>query len=320
MSAVTPDPTRIGPYRVLRPLGRGASGRVFEVARAGVSAPLALKLLDGPCASPRALERFTREAWLLARVQHPHVVRVVDVGRAEPGPYLVTELVDGGDLAAALARGPLDPARAVRITHALCGAVAAIHALGILHRDLKPENVLLRRDDAPVLLDFGLAREVGGERFTDTGTILGTPAYMAPEQARAISPAELDVRADVYGLGALLYTLVAGRPPFEGGTLVEVLTAVLRREPDWAPLERPGLPRGLLAVCQAAMAKVREQRTASAELLGADLARLLRGEPVVARPAPTAAPASPRASRRGRREPPPPTASQAAPTVEEPPR
>ncbi len=243
----TPGLGEIGRYRVVRELGRGGMGVVVEAHDPELDRRVAIKQVLG-AHDPELLLRFAREAELLAQVRHPGVVRVHEVGRAAAGPYVVTELIEGEPLDALLGRGPLDEEAARRLVLALCDAVGALHARGIVHRDLKPSNVIVRPDGSPVLLDFGLARELDGVSLTQTGTLLGTPAYMAPEQARGSK--ELDARVDVYGLGALLYAVVTGRAPFGGPTPYAVLQAVLEREPDLTPV-----PPGLREAVAAALAK-----------------------------------------------------------------
>lgn len=193
---------QIGPYHVVRELGRGGMGVVYEVSHPGVPGRrLALKRILTDVADAKGLVRFGREAQLLARVRHHNVLRVHELGRTAEGPYVVTELVEGENLRELLTRGPFEPRRAAELVRDLADALGAVHAEGILHRDLKPENVLLRPDGTPVVLDFGLARELDGEGLTRTGDVLGTPAYMSPEQANGESPSRLDARTDVYGLG-----------------------------------------------------------------------------------------------------------------------
>ncbi|MBX3465876.1 MAG: protein kinase [Planctomycetes bacterium] len=266
---------RVGPYEVVRELGRGGMGVVLEVRHPDVPRPLALKLLLGLEADDEAMARFAREAQLLARVQHPNVVRVHTVGRAPEGAYIVSELVEGEPLLDRCRRGPLDPRQAAALVRDLARAVAAVHAVGVLHRDLKPHNVIVRPDGAPVLLDFGVARDLDSrERLTRTGAMIGTPAYMAPEQADGTPSGELDERVDVYGLGAVLFEALAGRPPFEGGATVALLKQVILDPPRWPA----GLPPGLDAVLRAGMAKARDARPGSARALADDLDRWLRGE------------------------------------------
>jgi hypothetical protein len=279
--------SKIGPYEVVRELGRGGMGVVLEVRHPDLPGRrLALKLISKDAAEGAALERFSREARLLARVKHPNVVGVHSFASTADGlPYLVTDLVEGTNLKQVARSAPVAPARAATIVRALAGAVSALHVAGILHRDLKPENVILEADDTPVLLDFGLAREHDAQRLTQTGTVLGTPAYMSPEQAGGDSPDTIDARADVYGLGAVLFELLAGRAPFEG-TPIQIVTAVLRKDPRWPSEDRGDVPADLEAVLRKAMAKEVAARYASAAELGKDLARFAGGERVAApRPA-----------------------------------
>jgi serine/threonine-protein kinase len=255
-------------------------GEVFEAVDPG-GRTVALKLLlrSRAAAGPAALERFLREARLLARIRHPNVVAVHDLGEAPEGPYLVTDLVEGRELGDVLDDGPLAPKRAAEVVRALCGAVGELHAAGVLHRDLKPENVILKPDGAPVLLDFGLAREMGSDALTRTGQLLGTPAYFSPEQARGVSPSSLDGRVDVYALGAVLYACLTGRPPFvEAQSMPELVGAIVGRAPKPPSKRNPAVPRALDRVTGRALAKAKEARYSSAEALGEDLERFLRGE------------------------------------------
>ncbi|MBL4848666.1 MAG: serine/threonine protein kinase [Planctomycetes bacterium] len=277
-----PLPQVIGPYQVVAELGRGAMGVVFEVADPGLPGRrLALKQILKDQCSPVALQRFTREAELLARIQHPNVLRVYAC-TLEPIAYIVTELVDGSDLLKLSERDALETDQSAEITAQLCDAVGALHSEGIIHRDLKPENAILRPDGTPVLLDFGLARELSAEGLTQTGQVLGTPAYMSPEQADASK--DIDKRTDVYGLGAILYQLLAGRAPYLGESMVKLLYDVLEGEPDWDALRKRRAPDALIAIIQKAMEKQRELRYPSVEDLGQDLRRYLAGEEVEAQP------------------------------------
>ncbi|MBL4844727.1 MAG: serine/threonine protein kinase [Planctomycetes bacterium] len=268
---------RIGIYEVVRPLGQGGMGAVYEVRHPEISRRLAVKVLSNR-SSPEALERFTREAELLARLRHPNVVSVHDF-QPGPPPFLVTELVDGEDLARQIASsGPWEAKRAALVMRSLADGVAAIHAQGILHRDLKPENVILRPTGEPVLLDFGVARDESAERLTRTGALVGTPSFMSPEQIAGRRDLQSPA-TDVYGLGALLYSLLAGLAPFaECSTLAELMAAVVQRPPT--PLDRlvPGLPRDLVAVTEKCLAKAPEDRYPTVEALREDLDRVLAGE------------------------------------------
>ena len=246
---------RLGDYELLRPIGAGGMGQVWEARHPGLPGKrLALKLL-GDQLDPEARQRFLREAELLARVSHPGVVRVLSAGEGPSGPYLVMDLVEGESLEEVRRRGPLPPAQALSLVTALGQALTALHQAGIVHRDLKPHNVLLRPDGSPTLVDFGLAWARDVQRLTQTGTILGTPAYMPPELVE--DAARVDLRADVYGLGALLYALLSGRPPFEAGSPLAILHQVLAQPVSWPPSGAPGgdVPGDLRRAVEAALAK-----------------------------------------------------------------
>jgi hypothetical protein len=277
-------PRAIGAYEVVRELGRGGMGVVYEVRHPDIPRPLALKLVIGE-ASEATLTRFGREAQALARVRHPGVVQVHQLSRAAEGPILVTELVEGRSLKKlieAALPGTVDPRAAATLVRALADAVSAVHAQEILHRDLKPDNVIVRPDGAPVLLDFGVARDVNAERLTVTGTFVGTPSYMSPEQAEGLSPTKLAATTDVYGLGAILFELLAGRPPFEGGNAIVIVKKVLTDEPRWPSADRD-VPWELEAICRVAMTRERLGRYPTAAALRDDLDAWLAGRATTAR-------------------------------------
>jgi len=273
---------QIGDYRVLRELGRGGAGVVYEVVAAGSERRLALKLLHSGHTPPATLIRFGREAQLLAQVRHPSVVRVVDLKRTADGdPYIVTDFVPGEELAKVARGRPLPWERSARIVRELADALAQVHAKGIVHRDLKPQNVILHEEGYPVLLDFGLARDDAGaaERLTQTGAFLGTPAYSAPEQAEGAS--EVGPAADVYGLGAILYFLLSGHPPYTG-SLVAILSKLVQGTPPaWPSEDDPSVPPALEAVCKRAMRADPAERTPSAVALRDELDAYLAGEETV---------------------------------------
>jgi serine/threonine protein kinase len=227
-------PTSIGPYQVIGLLGQGGMGAVYKARHPQSGATVALKVVkpaedEGSQALRR---RFQREIKLLQQVQHPHVVRVLDVGSTPQGhDYLALELVPGCSLRQLAKARPVTCRQAAEVVRQLADALAALHAAGILHRDLKPDNVMLRPDGAPILLDFGLARGTDASRLTQTGALLGTPAYMAPEQTDDAS--QVDERADVYGLGAVLFFLLAGRPPFDGQSAFQLVKKVVMDDPRW---------------------------------------------------------------------------------------
>lgn len=268
-------------YEIEAVLGHGGMGVVYRARQQSLNRTVALKMiLAGSHAGREALARFRSEAELLARLQHPHVIRIFEAGICDGRPFLVLELAEGGRLDQRLARGPLLPREAARILHLLTGAVQAAHGQGILHRDLKPSNVLFLRDGTPKVADFGLARQIESDR-TLSGAILGTPSYMSPEQARG------DVRllgppSDVHGLGAILYEMLTGRPPFQGPTAQATLEQVRTRTPVPPRRLQPTIPRDLEAVCLKCLEKEPRFRYPSAEALAEDLQRFLTNRPVTA--------------------------------------
>jgi len=247
----------LGGYRLERELGRGGMG-VVHAALSPSGERCALKvLLD--LDDEVALERFNREAHAARRLQHPSLVRVLDYGVAEGHPYLVMPLLEGSDLRDRLRSGPLPPGEVAEIGAALADGLAHAHALGILHRDLKPENVILT-PRGPILTDFGLAKPLlDRQSLTQTGQLIGTPAYMAPEQARG-DKTPIGVATDVYGLGALLYALLVGSAPFRGPTALMILTQVMESVPPPPSTLREGVPAGLEACVMRCLAKEPSQR------------------------------------------------------------
>ena len=245
----TPGAT-VGAYRLLETLGAGGAGAVWRAEELSTGAQRALKvMLD---VDPESVVRFEREAQTLARLEHANVAKVHTAGEAFGRRYLVLDLATGGDLEARLRdHGALDPDEALRLLRDLCAGLAHVHAQGVLHRDLKPSNVIFADDGRPQLADFGLSRSVDSRSLTATGAILGTPSYMAPEQANG-QPA--DERSDVYGLGGVLYAALTGQAPFRGdGTAT--LYAVLSKPPTPPRQLNPAIPSHLERVCLKALAK-----------------------------------------------------------------
>jgi len=276
------DRVEVPGYEVLGELGRGAMGVVYRARQVGLNRVVALKMiLAGEYAHPEAVARFLTEAGLAARIQHPNIVPVYVVGSAGGRPYFSLEYVAGGSLADRLRGEPQVPADAARLVETLARAMHHAHLQGVIHRDLKPANVLLAQDGTPKITDFGLARSDDGG-LTVTGAILGTPCYMAPEQAegrKGIGPA-----ADVYALGSILYECLTGRPPFRGSTAVETIDQVRTRDPVSIRALRPGVPRDLETIAMACLQKEPDRRYPTAEVLANDLALWLGGRPIVARP------------------------------------
>jgi serine/threonine-protein kinase len=272
---------RFGDYELLGEIARGGMGVVFRARQVGLNREVALKmLLSGPLATGAERRRFRAEAEAAARLRHPNVVPVYEVGEHGGRPFYSMKLVEGGSLAGALGRFAGDPRAAARLVAQVARAVQDAHGCGLVHRDLKPANILLDPDGTPHVSDFGLARAVeGGPGLTQAGAVVGTPAYMAPEQASGSAVSE---RTDVYGLGAVLYALLTGRAPFAGGSAQEVVLQVLEREPSPPGRLRAGVPRDLERICLKCLAKRPEERYAGAEALAEDLERFLRGEDVEA--------------------------------------
>ena len=269
--------TRLGHYVVRKTLGVGGMGAVYEVAHAKTGGIYALKAL--PMASNEdLLDRFLREGEAQARVDgHPNIVRVHSLTTEGAHLCLVMDVAPGGDLKARLAQeGPLPDAEAVEIALQLASGLAHAHANGVLHRDLKPANVLFDSSGSAQLVDFGLAFISGAETLTQTGAIMGSPGFMAPEQATAAQ--RVDETADVYGLGAVLYAMLCGRPPFNEATVLATLNALVSNAPVSPSTYRPGLDPALEAICLRSLAKRPEKRYASASALADALRAYRSGE------------------------------------------
>jgi WD40 repeat protein len=282
-TAGSPEPPSPPGFTLLAELGRGAVGVVYQARQHQPERVVALKCLrDGPDPGVEQRARFLAEADAIARLHHPHIVQVHAVGEHRGQPFLCLEYLDGGTLAKKINGQPQPPRAAARLLAVLAGAVQHAHEQGVIHRDLKPSNVLLTGDGTPKISDFGLAR-FGRPELTATGAIMGTPSYMAPEQARgdnaAVGPA-----ADIWALGAILYELLTGRPPFRGLGALDTLKQVVEDEPVPPARLQPGVPRDLEVICLKCLEKSPVKRYPSAEALADDLRRFQAGEPIRARP------------------------------------
>ncbi len=282
-AAPLPAGRSFGDYEILAEIGRGGMGVVYRVRQKSLNRVVALKmLLPGSLASPADLERFKTEAEATAGLRHANIVTVHEVGQCDGCHYYSMDLIDGVSLAGRLAAGPLAGRVAARYVEAVARAMHHAHQHGILHRDLKPSNILVDRQDDPHVTDFGLAKWMNTDRGqTRTGAVLGTPGYMAPEQA-AGRGRELGPATDVYGLGAILYECLTGRPPFVAEGPMETVMQVLERDPAPPSLLNPGIDRDLETICLKCLEKDPHNRYASALDLALDLRRYLDGESISA--------------------------------------
>jgi eukaryotic-like serine/threonine-protein kinase len=303
-------------YELLEELGRGGMGVVFKARQTGLNRLVALKMvLGGHQGDPERLSRFRREAEAVAQLQHPHIVQIHEIGTLEGQPFFAMEYVPGGSLDRKLQGQPQPPCDAAALVRTLAEAMQAAHDRGIIHRDLKPANVLLSLSRAPEaraseeatrasgarlnealpkITDFGLAKRLEDEGQTRTGEIIGTPSYMAPEQA-AGTPSHsppcqggdggVGPAADIYALGAILYEMLTGRPPFKGITPMETVLQVLAEQPVPPRRLMPMLPRDLETICLKCLHKEKSRRYLTAQELAEDLQRFLDKRPILARPA-----------------------------------
>ncbi len=278
------SPAAVSGHEILGELGRGGMGVVYRARQIGLNRMVALKMiLSGNHAGRQELARFKAEAEAIARLQHPNIVQIHEIGEHDGLPFFALEFCAGGSLARKLDGKPLSAEPAAQLVETLARAMAAAHRASIVHRDLKPANVLLTGDGVPKIADFGLAKRLDEAGLTGSGAVMGTPSYMAPEQARGevrtIGPA-----ADIYALGAILYECLVGHPPFKADSAFATITQVIFDEPAPPSRIQRTLPRDLETICLKCLQKDPAKRYASADELADDLARFLAGEPIAARP------------------------------------
>ncbi|MHB1562277.1 MAG: serine/threonine-protein kinase, partial [Isosphaeraceae bacterium] len=278
-------PRSIDGYDILDELGRGGMGIVYKARERQLNRVVAIKTIsESAFASPAQRQRFLVEAEVIARLRHPHIIAIHAYGEQEGRPYFSLEFAERGSLAQRLAEAPMNARQATELVATLAHAVQAAHERGIIHRDLKPSNVLLAGDGTPKIADFGLAKLLDDDSArTATGEVLGTPSYMAPEQADGHSR-EVGPAADIYALGAILYQTLTGRPPFLGASAMETLRLVVSAEVVPPRRQRPDVPRDLETIALKCLEKEPRRRYSDAASLADDLRRYLEGRPIAARP------------------------------------
>lgn len=281
--SVPDDDRAVAGYDLLRVIGRGGMGIVYEARHRGLNRIVALKMIQSAAlASPDDLRRFRDEAESVALLDHPNIVTIHEVGEHRGRPFYSMKKLDGGSLADRIAGPSDDPRAAAKLAADIARAVHHAHQRGILHRDLKPANILLDLQGRPYVADFGLAKRLDRDSSaTQSGALLGSPSYMAPEQSKGVRA--ITTAADVYGLGAILYWMLAGQPPFRADSVAETLAKLSTHEPEAPRKLNPKVDRDLEAICLKTLEKEPARRYVTAEALADDLDRWLRREPILAR-------------------------------------
>lgn len=279
-----PLPCRWGDYELLQELGRGGMGVVYHARQLSLDRDVAVKMIiGGQLASDIDQQRFQAEAQAAARLDHPHIVPVYEVGEHDGRPYFTMKHIAGETLQQRIARGPMPPREAARILNDVARAIDFAHERGVLHRDLKPSNIILDDDGQPHVTDFGLAKQIDQTAgLTRTGSVLGTPAFMPPEQA-AGTRGQMGRESDVYSLGAVLYAMITGQPPFTAATHVDTVLQVLEQDPRPPHIVNPQADRDLEMIALKCLQKPTDLRYRSAAALADDLQAYLTGESLAAR-------------------------------------
>jgi eukaryotic-like serine/threonine-protein kinase len=276
----------IGDYRIDCELGRGGMGVVYRAHHEKLRRDVAIKMILGAASCDQlVVERFETEARAVANLQHPNVVQLFEFGSLDDSPFFALEYIDGGTLAERIKEFPMDSKEAAKLVESLARAMQVAHQRGILHRDLKPANILLTADGIPKISDFGLAKELLSDKQdeTKTGTVMGTPSFMSPEQAMG-NISELSGATDQYSLGAILYACISGRPPFMSSTTIETISQVVHKEPIPPRQLSVSIPVDLETICLKTLHKEPAKRYANCEELANDIKRFLNDEPILARP------------------------------------
>ena len=276
---------RFGDYELLGEIARGGMGVVYKARQIALNREVAIKMiLSGQFANDDEMERFYAEAEAAASLNHPNIVTIYEIGEVDGRHFFSMEYVPGDSLADLVRERPLAPRRAANYISDICEAVHLAHDNGILHRDIKPANVLVNNKDIPLVTDFGLAKQVHEKSgMTMEGSVLGTPSYMPPEQARG-NLDEVDARSDIYAIGATLYQLLTGTPPFAAASVYETIRQVLNKEPAEPKERNPDIPQDLATICMKCLQKSPDKRYQTALELKEELQRFLQGMPILARP------------------------------------
>ncbi len=284
---------KIPGYEITEELGQGGMGVVYKAEQKSLGRMVALKMIRSQVLGEKeSAIRFHREAETLAQLQHPNIVQIYEIGEHNGTPYLSLELIEGGNLSRKLEKISYTPRQTAQLMEILARAMHTAHQKGIIHRDLKPGNILLTEDEVPKITDFGLVKRVGGLHktpelsITHTREIIGTPSYMAPEQAAGVRSA-IGPGTDIYALGAILYKMLTNQPPFDEPTIVETLVQVVEKDPIPPRELQPKIPHDLETICLTCLRKDPARRYPSMEALADDLRAFLAGEPIKARPTTT---------------------------------